>query len=86
MSVFWKYISECDPLQAPFHGSIVQSADGMSSIYNCDTGYTLKGVKTRICQTDGSGWSGNDSSCGNIIRLLIPLKYLVVKHLFSFNL
>ena len=28
----------------------------------CDTGYTLTGSNTRVCQSDGS-WSGMDSVC-----------------------
>ena len=35
----------------------------MTLTYTCNVGYTLMGIATRYCQTDGSGWDESDAIC-----------------------
>lgn len=43
------------------NGTVV--ANGSLAIYMCNLGFSLNGESIRTCQTDGSGWSGNDPKC-----------------------
>ena len=46
----------CDILTNPSSGKVDITSDGSLSTatYNCVTGYSLVGVSTRMCQTDGN--------------------------------
>ena len=57
--------------------------DGMTSTYSCSTGYTLVGAKTRICGTDGSGWSGTDPTCGNVLHKISHVRKPVLPYLIN---
>ncbi|HEY3449985.1 MAG TPA: hypothetical protein VGK67_26775 [Myxococcales bacterium] len=55
----------CQPdLTAPAHGqaSATTGVTGDVVTYSCDSGYSLAGNTTRLCQTDGT-WSGADPTC-----------------------
>ena len=49
-------------------------ADGSMAVYSCNLGYSLNGVTERSCQTDGSGWSDSDPSCGKWFYIKVTLK------------
>ena len=57
------YVPVCKPPNTPANGHIKISEDGMTINYTCNTGYSLNGVGTRLCQTDGLGWNELDPTC-----------------------
>ena len=56
--------TNCPDLLDPAYGSV--NVTGMSpgdkAYYECDDGFTLKGPKTRVCQSDAT-WSGEEPEC-----------------------
>ena len=40
------------------------SSDGIVAVYSCNPGYSLKGIFSRNCTANGSGWDGITPSCG----------------------
>ena len=55
----------CPNLSAPAHGSVdyISGVDvGSQAIYSCEQGYSLVGISTRVCQSDGT-WSGQPPLC-----------------------
>ncbi|KAL4230059.1 Complement receptor type [Mactra antiquata] len=60
----WSYpqpTCECVAPEAPQNGSITVNQPSIT--YACDTGYTLLGNSTGMCNTDGTGWSSDTPSC-----------------------
>ena len=55
---------ECPRLITPPKASINYIGSGFGAIarYRCDPGYTLVGVSSRTCKSDGE-WSGDDPVC-----------------------
>ncbi|XP_060573346.1 P-selectin-like [Ruditapes philippinarum] len=53
----------CFPPLTPTNGQVEISADGLTASFTCSAGYTLKGVTTRLCQTNGVGWNEDQPSC-----------------------
>ncbi|XP_052281318.1 sushi, von Willebrand factor type A, EGF and pentraxin domain-containing protein 1-like [Dreissena polymorpha] len=43
--------------------SVSDSAGATAAAYRCDRGYSLSGLNSRLCMSDGSGWQGADPSC-----------------------
>lgn len=54
----------CIPPNNPDHGKVVVSLDGLLAMYSCEVGYAISGNLERVCQNNGSAWSGADSTCG----------------------
>lgn len=56
---------KCNFPQTPTHGSVTVSdgPSGTVAIYKCDMAYSLNGLSTRACQSDGTGWEGSDPQC-----------------------
>jgi len=54
----------CEALTAPANGSVSapDTSIGSAAAYSCNSGYSITGVATRICQDDGT-WSGDAPSC-----------------------
>lgn len=55
----------CGALTPPANGSVLTPTGttlNASANYRCDSGYTLVGIATRVCGTDGS-WSGTEPVC-----------------------
>lgn len=57
-------MSVCNPPSTPDNGYISISDNGTTVTYTCTAGYSLKGVDTRLCQSNGAGWNENQPSCG----------------------
>ena len=38
-------------------------ANGSVAVYTCELGYTISGVTSRTCKSDGTGWSESDPTC-----------------------
>lgn len=57
-------IKNCGVLAAPTNGSVNATGAnyGATGTYACDTGYTLSGAATVMCQTDGA-WSASAPTC-----------------------
>ena len=56
---------ECNLPSQPADGivSVSNSVHGQMANYTCDTGYTLFGLSSRLCLSDGTGWEGDDPTC-----------------------
>jgi hypothetical protein len=55
----------CGALTPPANGSVLTPTGttlNASANYRCDSGYTLVGIATRVCGTDGA-WSGTEPVC-----------------------
>ena len=66
-------IIRCGDLSNPSNGrvSISDNIVGGIATYRCNSGYSLDGSETRICQNDGS-WSGNAPTCVRIVCSNLP--------------
>ena len=64
----------CNSPSVPTNGQVSVSQDFTTATYSCDTGYTLNGVLTRLCGNDGSGWSDQQPSCGNLSFIFLLYK------------
>ena len=64
----------CDAPTVPANGSLFLLDENKTATYSCDSGFTLNGSAQRICQSDGTGWSGSDPKCGNNCRKLVMCK------------
>jgi hypothetical protein len=53
----------CELPDAILHGHYEISDDNMMITYECDIGYSMNGTNTRVCGSDGSGWSLQAPSC-----------------------
>ena len=55
---------ECGPLQNPQNGQVVLTGLEVFSVanYECDNGFGINGVNTRVCQPDRT-WSGVEPTC-----------------------
>ena len=64
----------CPQLEDPENGQVLLSGDTLSSTatYICDSGYTLMGVLTRTCQSDGT-WSDQAPLCMGIYMYTVHL-------------
>ncbi|XP_045204681.2 sushi, von Willebrand factor type A, EGF and pentraxin domain-containing protein 1-like isoform X2 [Mercenaria mercenaria] len=60
----------CQSPSGPLNGLLTD--DGATATYTCDQGYSLSGSSTRTCNTDGTGWSGSDSTCNICETLSTP--------------
>lgn len=56
-------LSDCEVPPNPDFGFVNVSIDRQTSVYSCNTGFVLTGVATRVCQTDGLGWTGDPPTC-----------------------
>ena len=56
------YLVDCGALLDPVNGQVMLSGTVLRSVatYSCNTGYSLVGNSTRVCQADGM-WSGSAS-------------------------
>lgn len=54
------------------------SENGYRVSYYCKIGYTLYGLSSRQCQTNGTGWNGQDPSCGNRSILTLCFKIMLM--------
>ena len=61
-------ISVCEPPPVPDNGNFVLSNYNQTVTFTCNLGYILSGSSVRICNTDGSRWSGIQPSCGKPVR------------------
>ena len=61
------FIVVCQSPKPLANGTMV--SNGATVNYTCDLGYTINGITSRSCASDGTGWSGNDPLCGNFICL-----------------
>ena len=54
----------CTSLTDPANGRLIfdRRTFGGIAIYSCNTGYTLSGSSSRICQSNGA-WSGSPGTC-----------------------
>ena len=59
------FIVVCQSPKPLANGTMV--SNGATVNYTCDLGYTINGITSRSCASDGTGWSGNDPFCGNFI-------------------
>lgn len=60
----------CDTPASPLNGLVTD--DGETAVYSCNQGYSMDGLSTRTCGTDGSAWSGSAPTCSNhVLPLLI---------------
>ena len=61
-------IVRCGGLNSPINGrvSISDNTVGGIATYTCNSGYSLSGSGTRICQNDGS-WSGSTPTCSRVV-------------------
>lgn len=57
------YILDCLPATIPDDGSIL-SDNGETVHYECNVNYSMNGNSIRECDTNGSGWNGQDPTCG----------------------
>ena len=64
------FILECVIPSAPANGSLDVLSNGNVIKYYCDIGYTLNGSLERQCGEDGSGWNGNEPSCGKCLLII----------------
>ena len=65
-------IRDCMGLAAPTNGSVDMSGGttfGETATYSCDSGYSLSGSTTRMCDATGS-WSGSAPTCEEIADCL----------------
>ncbi|XP_060586067.1 sushi, von Willebrand factor type A, EGF and pentraxin domain-containing protein 1-like [Ruditapes philippinarum] len=51
----------CKSPVPPLNGLVTD--DGSTATYTCNQGFSLSGLSTRICNTDGTGWGGADPTC-----------------------
>ena len=73
----------CGDLDAPASGDVDQPENsvGTVSTYTCDSGYTLNGEDTRICQDNGK-WSGEEPVCRGRLNRDQNVKWLASTKLF----
>ncbi|XP_045206696.2 CUB and sushi domain-containing protein 1-like [Mercenaria mercenaria] len=62
----------CTPPLTPTDGLLEISDDGMTATFTCTAGYTLKGVSTRTCQSNGAGWNEAQPTCETCDALSNP--------------
>ena len=58
-------VVDCGSLAAPANGSFTLTSGttfGQTATYNCNTGYSLVGDSSRMCQATGN-WSGSEPTC-----------------------
>lgn len=60
---------ECHIPSSPRHGDVTVSVNDSKAVYTCDVSYSVSGTTERYCQTDGSGWSDEEPSCGMRFKL-----------------
>ncbi|WAQ98147.1 SVEP1-like protein [Mya arenaria] len=53
----------CEPPPSLQNGETIISADGLTARYSCQSGYSLSGPTTRVCQSDGTAWTDEDPFC-----------------------
>ena len=61
MHTFLSISTVCNTPMKPVNGDVY--SDGLTAIYSCRTGFTMKGVEKRYCGTDGSGWNETEPTC-----------------------
>ena len=61
-------VVDCGNLTDPANGQVDHTAGtfGQNATYSCNTGYSLVGDSTRICQTEGD-WSGSAPTCQGML-------------------
>lgn len=54
----------CSELAAPLNGQVLFSSTAFGAVarYRCSPGFTLSGVRSRTCKSDGT-WSGTTPTC-----------------------
>ncbi|XP_053400600.1 CUB and sushi domain-containing protein 3-like [Mercenaria mercenaria] len=63
---------ECNEPLSPDNGTVTVSNDKTQAEYMCNLGFTLHGVSTRTCQSEGTGWSSSDPVCVGCSTLSSP--------------
>ena len=60
------FFIECNFPASPSNGdvSVKDTISGTVAEYTCYTNYSLSGTATRVCQDDGTGWTGTEPICG----------------------
>ena len=66
-------VAKCPELQNPQHGFFNYTSDmetnqrvwNTTASYGCDFGFSLRGVATRVCQSD-KRWSGEEPYCAGM--------------------
>ena len=51
----------CSTPDTPINGDVY--SDGKTANYTCDSGFTMSGIKTRYCASDGRGWNESAPTC-----------------------
>ena len=72
----------CPTLTSPANGAVSAPTKTVGSVarYSCSSGYTLSGVATRTCQSNGE-WSGSQPSCqGESFRWLYAVRSMNDDH------
>jgi len=52
---FLSTVTNCSSLSDPPNGHVSYSGSGTTANYTCDSGYTINGNGTHVCQNNGSG-------------------------------
>ncbi len=62
----WFPVVNCPALDQPDNGILTGNSVtfGFEVTYTCNTGYTLSGAATRVCQADGN-WTGSAPVCNS---------------------
>ncbi|XP_053399292.1 CUB and sushi domain-containing protein 3-like [Mercenaria mercenaria] len=53
----------CEPPDSVLNGLYTISNDGMTIMYECNLGYSMDGTNTRVCGSNGNGWSLQTPTC-----------------------
>ncbi|KAL4229791.1 hypothetical protein ACF0H5_010182 [Mactra antiquata] len=58
-------VCDCTAPTAPLNGAVyvTNTAQGSTATYQCDLGYSIDGLISRLCLDDGTGWEGDDPIC-----------------------
>jgi len=57
--------SDCGPLSNPDNGVVQHTSGttyGQTATYQCDTGYMMNGISTRLCAANGV-WTNTPPTC-----------------------
>lgn len=61
----FQFSVQCPTLDQVIHGDALVSTDGATTavLFTCDVGYTMDGLDTYTCLTDGT-WASPQPTCG----------------------
>ena len=69
-------ISVCEDPNDIANGTV--TADGVEAQFRCNIGFSLSGNSAIICNSDGTGWSGQAPNCGKQ-KFPLSLFILIIK-------